>query len=429
MKKRISSLLLAGALMISLTACGGQEDDSTEDAAAAASIGTAVEVASVERGSMATENTLSGQVIADKTVAVVPLTQGTVSGLKAEVGDYVSEGDLLFTIDTSTVTAGYGALSSSYEATREMTDQAIKNAEIGIENARIARENAQLGLDNAIMGLENAQTNLYNTQQLFLVGAASQLELDAAVDALSQAEAGVAQAQAAVDQAEYGIQQAENGVAQAQASQKSSLAQIQSSMSSMGAQAKNGKVKAPCSGLVTSVSVVNGGFAGGSAAMTIAEEGRTRISVSVSESIYGKLRTGDTAQVTVPSVSAEPYTAQIAQIDIAANPQTALYEVRLYTPDDLEIPIGSFAEITFFSDRREDVIRIPTEAILTDQAEKYVYILNDGRTSVTRVDISTGLIGERQTEITSGLSGGETVVIKGQSYLSDGAAVRVVGEG
>ena len=159
----------------------------------------------------------------------------------------------------------------------------------------------------------------------------------------------------------------------------------------------------------------------------IAEDSRTRISVSVSESIYGQLKVGDTAQVTVPSISAEPYTAQIAQIDIAANPQTALYEVRLYTPDDLEIPIGTFADITFFSDRRDDVVHIPTEAILTNNEEKYVYTLDADQKTVSRVTVTTGLVGETSTEIVSGLTGSETVIVKGQSYLSDGAAVRVVG--
>lgn len=407
MKQRIISTLLAGSLLLSLAACGGKDSgteagsETGDSGAAAAPIGTAVEVTDAVRGSMATENTLSGQVVADKTVAVVPLAQGTVNGLKVDVGDTVSEGELLFTIDTSVATAGYGALSSSYAATQDMTDQAIKNAEIAIENAR--------------MQLENAQTNLYNTQELFLIGAASQMELDNATDAVTQAA--------------YGVEQAENALAQAQASQKSSLAQIQSSMSSMGAQAQNGRVTAPCDGLVTAVNVVNGGFGGGSAAMTLAEGGRTRISVSVSESIFNTLGVGDTALVTVPSVSAEPYTAMIASIDIAANPQTSLYEVKLYTPDDVEYPIGTFAEVTFFTNRREDVVNVPTEAILTANGEQYVFTLNADGATVTRVPVTTGLIGESATEITSGLNGGETIVVKGQSYLEDGAPVRVVSEG
>lgn len=40
--------------------------------------------------------------------------------------------------------------------------------------------------------------------------------------------------------------------------------------------------------------------------------------------------------------------------------------------------------------------------------------------------VETGLVGKTNTEITSGLNEGDRVVVKGQSYLSDGSAVRVV---
>ena len=43
-----------------------------------------------------------------------------------------------------------------------------------------------------------------------------------------------------------------------------------------------------------------------------------------------------------------------------------------------------------------------------------------------KVTVQTGVVGDGVTEITGGLTGGETLVTKGQSYLSDGAAVRVV---
>lgn len=381
MKKRILAGVCAAALALSLAGCGGEETVET------APIGTAVETATVERGEMATENTLSGQVVADKAVYVVPMAQGTVSGLSIQVGDTVTKGQRLFQIDTSTVTASYGALSSTYAATKEASEQGLKNAEIA---------------------LETAQTNLYNTQQLYAIGAASQFELTQAEDA---------------------VKQAENSIAQAKASMQASLAQIQSSMASIGAQAANGNVTAPCDGLVTAVSVVNGGMGGGSAAVTIAEGGRTRVSVSVSESIYGQLKVGDTASVSVPSVSSEPYTGMIASIDVAANPQTALYEVRLYTPAGTEYPIGSFADVTFYSDKREDVVRIPTESILNDEETRYVFVVNDDKATARRVEVQTGLVGTEMTEITSGLTGGETLVVKGQSYLDDGSAIRIVSEG
>ena len=42
------------------------------------------------------------------------------------------------------------------------------------------------------------------------------------------------------------------------------------------------------------------------------------------------------------------------------------------------------------------------------------------------IEVTTGLTGNGVTEITSGLSAGQQLVTVGQSYLSDGAAVRVV---
>ena len=40
--------------------------------------------------------------------------------------------------------------------------------------------------------------------------------------------------------------------------------------------------------------------------------------------------------------------------------------------------------------------------------------------------MQTGLVGDGETEVTSGLAGGETLVTVGQFYLSDGAEARVV---
>ena len=52
--------------------------------------------------------------------------------------------------------------------------------------------------------------------------------------------------------------------------------------------------------------------------------------------------------------------------------------------------------------------------------------LNADGTAATRVTVTTGLVTKDSTEIVSGLKAGDRVVTKGQSYLSDGAAVHVV---
>ena len=59
MKKRIFSLVLALSCMAVLSACGEEETAETEESS------TAVEIATVERGSISSESNVSGQVVSD----------------------------------------------------------------------------------------------------------------------------------------------------------------------------------------------------------------------------------------------------------------------------------------------------------------------------------------------------------------------------
>ena len=394
--RRFTAGLLACLTLFGLSACGGDGEQAAETAQVEEQ-GTAVETQTVERTDLANENMVSGQVIADSAVSIVPTIAGTVQSLPVKAGDTVKAGQLLFQIDTSQITSSYASLQESYNATQQMTNEAIQNAQKALPIAQSA--------------VTTAQTNYDNTLTLFNVGAASQVELD--------------QARMQLDQANNQLEQARSAVSQARASQKAQLAQIESSLNQIRTQAAAGTVTAPCDGLITAVNIVEGGMAAQSGpAVVIAEGGRTRISVQVSESLLGQLKVGDSAQVTVSAVSNEPFTATIATIAPAANAQTALYEVRLYTPADVTYPIGAFADVTFYTNRRPDAVTVPSDAILTDGAEQYVFVVEND--TAKKVTVQTGVVGDGVTEITGGLTGGETLVTKGQSYLSDGAAVRVV---
>lgn len=426
--KQILAGLLAGAVMgLSLTGCGQSDDGAAESQAATA---TPVEVQTVETGPMAAESRLTGTVQATSTVQVFPLLSGTVTELKVGVGDQVAEGQLLFQVDTATVTSTYTALQQSYAATRTATDQAIATAQIAVQNAQIA-------VDQATTALENAKA-------MHEIGAVSDQQVTQAEQGLAQAQAGYAQAQSAVQQA--------------QASQQASLAQIEASMAQIEAQAKLGTVTAPVSGLVTAVNIERGGMAAQSApSIIIAEGGKTEIAVSVSETVFAGIKVGDTAEVTLPAVSDTPAQAVIRTIAPAADQQTKLYTVTLSVPEGLTPPIGAFADVVLYTDRRDNTVYVPTEAILTDGDSQYVFILKDDGSqpdtpntstpadgsqpdgsgtsdtsetfyTASKITVTTGLVGDGATEITEGLSGGETLVVKGQSYLSDGAAARIVSE-
>ena len=378
--KRILAAMLAGAMVL-CAGCGKEEETEEETAT-----GTAVEVTDVAAGSMSTENTLNGKVVAVNEVQVFPLLAGQVQVLNVSEGDTVSKGQTLFTVDTSTVTSTMSALQQSYSATKTATDRAIESARIGVEQAELA---------------------VSNTEALLEAGAAAEQDLTKAKQALTQAQA---------------------GVAQAQAQQSASLAQIQASMDQINKQASLGTVTAPCSGTVTAVNVVQGGMASSAQpGVVIAENGSVEVQVSVAEDVFTGIKAGDTASVLVSAVSAEPMNGTVSALPAAANVQTSLYDVSVSLPSGAKPPIGAFASVTFYTDRRVSTLSVPTECILTgNNNEQYVLTVDESGTTATRVTVTTGLVSKTDTEVVSGLKAGDKVVTKGQSYLSDGAAVRVV---
>lgn len=382
MKKRILAALLAASMAL-CAGCGSQTSDDGEEQTAA---GTAVEVAEVTKGAMSTEYSVNGKVAADNEVQVFPMLAGQVLTLSVSEGDKVTKGQTLLNVDTSSVTSTMSSLRESYNATKTATDKAIENAQISVQQAQLAVE---------------------NTEALLEAGAAAEQDLT---------------------KAKQGLEQAQAGVAQARAQQAASLAQIQASMDQINKQASLGTVTAPCAGTVTTVNVVQGGMASSAQpAVVIAEDSRVKIKASVSEDVFAGLHVGDSAGVQISVLSDEVKTAKILSLPAAANQQTNLYDVSVSVPDGSDPAIGSFATVIFYTDRRENTLSVPTECVLTgNDNERYLFTVDEGGTTAKRVTVETGLVGKTQTEITSGLTAGDRVVTKGQSYLSDGSAVRVV---
>ena len=382
MKKRILAALLAASMAL-CAGCGSQTSDDGEEQTAA---GTAVEVAEVTKGAMSTEYSVNGKVVADNEVQVFPMLAGQVLTLSVSEGDKVAKGQTLLNVDTSSVTSTMSSLRESYNATKTATEKAIENAQIGVEQAQLAVE---------------------NTEALLEAGAAAEQDL-------TKAKQGLAQAQA--------------GVQQARAQQAASLAQIQASMDQINKQASYGTVTAPCAGTVTAVNVVQGGMASSAQpAVVIAEDSRVKINASVSEDVFAGLHTGDSAGVQISVLSDEVKSAKIVSLPAAANQQTNLYDVSVSVPSGTEPAIGAFATVIFYTDRRENTLSVPTDCVLTgNDNERYLFTVDESGTTAARVTVETGLVGKTNTEITSGLNEGDRVVVKGQSDLSDGSAVRVV---
>ncbi|MCA9750727.1 MAG: efflux RND transporter periplasmic adaptor subunit [Gemmatimonadetes bacterium] len=85
---------------------------------------------------------------------------------------------------------------------------------------------------------------------------------------------------------------------------------------------------------------------------------------------------------------------------------------------------GDFAEVRIVTARHEDAVLVPTRAIFEDQGTQIAYAVVDGK--AMRKPVETGFVDGDDTEIVSGLTPGDIVVVKGQRNLRDDAAVKVL---
>jgi len=83
--------------------------------------------------------------------------------------------------------------------------------------------------------------------------------------------------------------------------------------------------------------------------------------------------------------------------------------------------VGYSADIDIILDTRDDVLRVPTEAVME---ENRVYRFNRGTGTLELVDISVGISNWNYTEVLEGLTEGEEVVLSlDEPGLADGVVV------
>ena len=160
--------LLACAMALALTACGGEEP--VEDTVPA---GVAVQVKTVTAGSIATENKVSGQVSADNESVILIASAAKCTAVYKEAGDTVQAGDKICTLDLGSTLSSYNAARISYQA-------AVQSYQ---DQKGILDKQVSLAADN-----------VNNTKALFEIGAASQLEAG-----MQNAKSGVEQLDTALE--------------------------------------------------------------------------------------------------------------------------------------------------------------------------------------------------------------------------------------
>lgn len=200
-------------------------------------------------------------------------------------------------------------------------------------------------------------------------------------------------------------------------------------------------VRASAAGTVTAIPVSLGAYVTASSTVAeIASIDDLEIKVNVSERFVPLVRLNQTGEVTFKSYPDERFEATIAKLSPILDPATRTMQVTLKLAETKNIvKAGMFAHVRLVTDHKEQILAVPTRAIVYNSGKPFVFIAEKAGesngtgadtevTTVHRLSVQTGISVDGTTEITAGLSTGDRVVVKGQNMVSDGQAVNVVGE-
>ena len=87
----------------------------------------------------------------------------------------------------------------------------------------------------------------------------------------------------------------------------------------------------------------------------------------------------------------------------------------------MTLPPNASVNVQIVVGERKAALAIPRAALFRDGERRFVYRLERGR--ARRREISVGLVGLNDVEVTGGLSEGDVVLLSGAAPLSDGLKV------
>lgn len=333
-----------------------------------------VETHTVKKGNLAIETSLSGVIKPIEEASVAPKISGKTTKINVEMGDYVKEGTILFELDQEDM---YNAIKQA-EAAYATSLANFKKIEEQIQNAKENYERMKALYDEGAI----------SKQQL------EQVELQASETSLEVARFQSEQSRVAIENAK--------------------------------SQLDHCIVRAPISGVITKVNIHKGEMASPAAdAIHIANIDRVSIETSIAENLINKVHVGDKVDVTFPSLEKKSFKGKITALPPAPAKNSLTYSMKIILDNkDRAIKPGMFAEISVVSDKRENIITIPSETVLLKNEKHIVFLVSNNQAKIK--EVSLGLDNGKKVEIKKGLKEGDILVVKGQNYLDDGNKVQVI---
>jgi len=145
----------------------------------------------------------------------------------------------------------------------------------------------------------------------------------------------------------------------------------------------------------------------------------------VPEREYRRIAPGMPATLEVDALAGTAFDATVARVSPVVDPSTGTFKITIEVTDpSRRLKPGMFSRISIVADKHVDALQIPRGAIIEDEGETTVFVVNDD--TAEKRPIRTGFAANGRIEVTDGLGDSESVVVVGHTGLRDGSKVSIV---
>ena len=329
----------------------------------------------VERGEIVAEVMGTGTLEAHFKSTISPRISGRIQEVLVDMGDQVTEGQLLARLDDV-----------------ELKPQ-VEIAQASVDVAQAAIERLQSDRIQVTAVLDQTTTDRERALRLQPGGAVSQEALDKATADWKIAQAGVARAEAALLEGQKQMIAAERNLAY----RKALLADTE--------------ITAPFDGLIVDRHRDPGDIAvPGSAILTLVSTTELWVTAWVDETEMSRVSVGQAARVLFRSEPDRPYRGEVARLGRQADRETREFTVDVHV---LELPtnwaVGQRAEVYIQTAHKTGVTVLPAQLVLWRDGKPGV-LVRQGQTAAWR-DLTLGLGSRELVEVVGGLQPDDRVVV------------------
>lgn len=394
--------------------------------------GTAIDVEKVEKRTIKETVSASGRIFPEKEVKISSDVSGEIVELYVMEGDSVKAGQLLAKIDPE-----------SYVSVVQRGKAALSGAKSQMALSKSQREASVASKEQISAQLKNAKKILQRNEQLKKEGILSEADYEASLSSVENLEANLRAAEANIRSADQSIKSAEFNVESSEAS----LKELQTNLSRT-------TIKAPVSGIVSSLSVEKGERVVGTIQMTgtemmrIANLNTMEVQVDVSENDIIRVSLGDKVDIEVDAFLDNKVKGTVTEIANSASnltgsavalntDQVTNFIVKIRIDSDsyenlikpgMQYPFrpGMSASVDIYTDESKDVLSIPIQAVtareLDDEEKEEAEKNNDSEKefkeivfvfsadTVAMKEVTTGVQDDEFIQILSGLELDEEIV-------------------